>query len=709
MSVRVRVALALIVAVLVPLLGAYAVAGVLLPRSSGAAEHNRLSQEATTATTVLARECAGVGDLARLVVAQLQVAGSVVGAEVALVDAVAAAAPDVVSEATADRSGTVVFVLAPDGSTVVADGDDAREAAVDPGEHAGRSCSTGAGAEGSTALVEQLPVTLGAQEVATVLVVRPLDDDALTGLRDMLGLRQSDLAVLDPAMSEPVVGLAVQAGDDAARTDVVEGLALVDGSAAQGQVAGRSYAVGAPIAATGLRPVVIGPARVSVLLLLGLALLVSLLAAAVLVQLLSASLTRPLTELAELARQIAAGEERRTDPAAPESPPDPDDDLAGVGVVLRRLASDLRTTEADVERGRGDLVDAFTSFGRTMEQTHDRDGLLRSYLRAVLLAAGSSMAVIMHDEPGRATPRRIMAARGSTPRSPGLSPQPEHDDEADETDEIGELGADVRESLTSLGERALRERGAVQDPGSAFHGPAWAMPLSHDGRYLGAVVVARDTGRRPFDAVSLDALVGLVGSAGTALFNEQQHREAERLSVTDPLTGLGNFRHLTSMLSREVERAARFDHPLGVLMVDVDHFKVVNDTHGHGPGDAVLRELARRLRECVREVDTVARYGGEEFALLLPETDLAGTGELARRVVQAFRSENFRLPGGVEVAVTGSVGAASYPLHGQTGNELMRAADAAMYAAKASGRDRFVVAPVGSTTPPAQPRGQRTT
>ena len=177
------------------------------------------------------------------------------------------------------------------------------------------------------------------------------------------------------------------------------------------------------------------------------------------------------------------------------------------------------------------------------------------------------------------------------------------------------------------------------------------------------------------------------------------HREAQRLSVTDPLTGAGNLRHMTTTLAREVERATRFERPLALLLLDLDHFKRVNDTFGHTVGDAVLRELARRLHEAVREVDTVARYGGEEFVIICPETDAEGAGRLADRVCQTVRDDDF-LVGEDVVPVTVSVGVASLPQNGVASGDLVRSADEALYAAKHAGRDQWRSA---SDLPPPEP------
>jgi two-component system, cell cycle response regulator len=176
-------------------------------------------------------------------------------------------------------------------------------------------------------------------------------------------------------------------------------------------------------------------------------------------------------------------------------------------------------------------------------------------------------------------------------------------------------------------------------------------------------------------------LDGLVGGA----------REVQRLAVTDELTGLGNVRHLADSLRLEVERAARFRRTLGVLLLDLDHFKEVNDAHGHRAGDAVLTEFADRIKGVVREVDLAFRQGGEEFVILLPETDIAGSLTAARRIGEAVRAEPFTV-GAVQIAVTVSIGVAVYPRHAGSGAETLEAADAALYAAKAAGRDTFSVA-----------------
>lgn len=160
-----------------------------------------------------------------------------------------------------------------------------------------------------------------------------------------------------------------------------------------------------------------------------------------------------------------------------------------------------------------------------------------------------------------------------------------------------------------------------------------------------------------------------------------------RLATRDQLTGLLNRREFDRLLTEEEERSRRFGHPLGLVMVDIDHFKRVNDTHGHPVGDAVLREVARRLAAEARSVDRVARFGGEEFAMIIMESDGTAAFEMARRVCAAVQREPILAKDTLPLNVTISAGAASLPHDARTAEELVAAADKALYAAKAMGRN----------------------
>ncbi len=169
--------------------------------------------------------------------------------------------------------------------------------------------------------------------------------------------------------------------------------------------------------------------------------------------------------------------------------------------------------------------------------------------------------------------------------------------------------------------------------------------------------------------------------------------EALRLLAThDALTGVLNRREFDRILAEEADRALRFGHALSLVIVDVDHFKRINDTQGHPVGDTVLREVARRIAQQVRTVDRVARMGGEEFGLVLVQADQASALDVAMRVCAALRTSAVPVNEALGLPVTVSAGVATMPRDADTAATLVAAADKALYAAKASGRDRACAA-----------------
>lgn len=165
-------------------------------------------------------------------------------------------------------------------------------------------------------------------------------------------------------------------------------------------------------------------------------------------------------------------------------------------------------------------------------------------------------------------------------------------------------------------------------------------------------------------------------------------------TMLDELTGLYNRRFFERCLSYELERFHRYGHPMGVILVDIDYFKSVNDTHGHQCGDLVLRHVAHVLRETVRTADLVARWGGEELMLLVPDTDLAGCQIVAERLRARVEASPFDVEG-KRILVTISLGATSVEGHFNGAKEqVIRITDAALYKAKQEGRNRVHIAPV---------------
>jgi len=207
---------------------------------------------------------------------------------------------------------------------------------------------------------------------------------------------------------------------------------------------------------------------------------------------------------------------------------------------------------------------------------------------------------------------------------------------------------------------------------------------------VGVVSVGR-TGK-PFTPRDRELVRYLAGQAARSIENVQLHETATTRSITDELTGIPNRRAFNDALASEVERCRRFGGSVGLILLDLDNFKSVNDTHGHQAGDEILRRVGQVLAGSVRHVDLAARYGGEEFGVIVPETDLDGAIELAERLRVALEAEEVMLLDGTRLSVTASFGAAvKGDLPG--GENLVAAADEALYEAKRAGKNRVAPSP----------------
>jgi diguanylate cyclase (GGDEF)-like protein len=186
-------------------------------------------------------------------------------------------------------------------------------------------------------------------------------------------------------------------------------------------------------------------------------------------------------------------------------------------------------------------------------------------------------------------------------------------------------------------------------------------------------------------------LRSLAAQTTLALENVDLHHQVQRQAVTDELTGLANHGRFQELLSAELDQVRRYGHPVGLIMLDIDNFKSVNDTYGHPQGDVVLKHVARVLRENSRDADSPARYGGEEMALILPHTDLPGAHAIAERVRSAIEGLHVpRLDQDGVLRVTASVGVAA-STEGDK-EALIAEADGALYTAKRGGKNRTVAA-----------------
>jgi diguanylate cyclase (GGDEF)-like protein len=216
-------------------------------------------------------------------------------------------------------------------------------------------------------------------------------------------------------------------------------------------------------------------------------------------------------------------------------------------------------------------------------------------------------------------------------------------------------------------------------------------PLSIGGRSLGWVKVS-STAANYFDSEVRKSIEGYVSITAAVVANLRLSELNKLLSLTDPLTKLYNRRFLEEYYNRQVAEANRRQEPFVVVFLDIDQFKIVNDTYGHELGDKALAAVARTIRNSLRQVDLMVRYGGEEFIIVLPGTDLEGGITVAEKIRQTMASTPIEIESGETIFLTASLGVASYPPGSNLSvEEIIQRADEAMYQAKIMGKNQVVV------------------
>jgi diguanylate cyclase (GGDEF)-like protein len=344
-------------------------------------------------------------------------------------------------------------------------------------------------------------------------------------------------------------------------------------------------------------------------------------------------------------------------------------------VVLWLVAFSTSTlsaiNERELRRRRGDL-EALTSLAEQIERTDDSSSVARTLLDAAVTTYGFPRGVVLASSEGHLP---VLASYGldeDVARRPGR-PGPSL------------VVGQAHESKATVLVRGLDTEA---DPWLARLLPGAAnlvvVPLSAEGRSLGALVVEHTGGHR----IQRRVVTGLERSASyaaLALRNAWLLEQVQRLAATDGLTKIANRRTFEATLEREVARATRSAEHVSLVMVDIDHFKGLNDTHGHQAGDEVLRNVAASLSCECRDFDTPARYGGEEFAVILPGCGPDEALDIAERLRRAVGAAPSIVP------ITASAGVATYPSHAGDADTLVRAADEALYRSKHAGRDRTSV------------------
>ncbi len=236
-------------------------------------------------------------------------------------------------------------------------------------------------------------------------------------------------------------------------------------------------------------------------------------------------------------------------------------------------------------------------------------------------------------------------------------------------------------------------RFAASLPGSSVRS-AICIPLRWRDRTLGAIELLNYR-VSTLTSETMAFLQVLCDYAAIAIQNVRAVERIQELTITDDCTGLFNSRHLFSVTEGELERSRRFNFPFSLVFIDLDHFKRVNDLHGHLAGSRLLGEIARTIKHNVRGIDSAFRYGGDEFIVLLPQTGKDAALEVTQRLLHALRDTQYLLSEGLDLRMMASFGVATYPDDGNSVQEIIGAADEMMYLVKNSARGNIAVAQRG--------------
>jgi diguanylate cyclase (GGDEF)-like protein len=237
----------------------------------------------------------------------------------------------------------------------------------------------------------------------------------------------------------------------------------------------------------------------------------------------------------------------------------------------------------------------------------------------------------------------------------------------------------------------VRKHPLFQNVIESWSGSIIGIPLKVGDTVVGVMNLSRSK-VGSFSPAELRLLGLLADQAAVAISNASLHQLISRQAYSDTLTGLPNRRALDERLEEEVTEARRSNYSFAVIMMDLDGFKAVNDTYGHSTGDELLKQVFSQMARGVRNTDFLARYGGDELTLILSQTDLTSAQIVADKILVGLKNVKFKLPDGKKFTLSLSGGIALYPVHGRTGSDLLRAADAALYQAKKHNRGSFQIA-----------------
>ena len=370
---------------------------------------------------------------------------------------------------------------------------------------------------------------------------------------------------------------------------------------------------------------------------------------------------RPVRRMSAGVRRISAGD------LAVRIPVRGRDELAELAESFNRMAEDLGGTLDEIRNKNSELTMVYSIVER-LTKTINLGELKEIILQTLLDVFEADRVVLLSRLTQPGSGETLIKTRGER-RLGRIS----HGEEGGEVVPVG-FPPEIA---------ARWQRGELQDPFVTPDRRVTAMTVRRDDRRLALLLVRRE---RPFE--NQEANPKLLGAMADHVGVALENARLFTLAITDELTQLFSVRHFRVRMEEAVYRQRQHGGVFGLLMLDLDHFKSVNDRFGHPAGDEVLRQVAQALTKAVRTEDSVYRYGGEEFAVLLPDVDSASARVVAERLRREIERLRAPLGGGRETSVTVSIGVASCPADGSSYGNLVSAADAAMYEAKRAGRNR---------------------
>lgn len=612
---------------------------------------DRLRQGAAFASSTVAGDAAEVDRVTNVLARSVRLADALAAGGEILDDALRGVLVD-------HDLDVVVLTGAPPSTDVVA------SARRDPELPAGRAPPTDAAlVAGSTGGASAQ--VAGAQEAGALVARAPLPDGGTL----VVG-RWLDAVRLGQVPRPEGMDLALAAGADLlASTSELERLPdrdLTGEFEARFDGADR-FAAAAPVDGLGLTVVATSSAPPAEsrgeLILLFAGLLLFLLVLIVLVgHVVSGLVTGPVEELAEAARAVSRGD------LTQHVEPSGDLELVALGNAFNEMTENLRRHVQELEQSRHEFQAAMARLGDVLVSTHDIGGIIDVVLEACTLTLRADEALFFERV---AMPARIRATAAQSWAVPAL-----------ELNGTGLAGAAARELAP-----VVHPGHAVPDPGEPAASAAMAVPVVSDGRLFGVIAVYGRSGGGQFRPEDVHTLQTLARQTEVAIGNVFLHDETRRQARTDGTTGLWNRREFELRALDSVKEATRFEEPFGIILVDIDNFKRVNDDYDHSTGDAALIWLASKLSEATREIDVVARWGGEEFIVLLPRAGVDETAMVAERI-RATVAAAPMVDEDKTIPLTVSIGMAVHAVDGTTADELFKAADAALLRAKRMGKNR---------------------